>query len=195
MKLMWTGSDALFATRFLGGRRFPTRWQKYPYMLALTVLAKLADRVIEGHYVASEETARVLTPLKLRAPIRVLNEPARDVSHIKRPPRSKWGAFTVIYYCPLGGNQRFKDWCYGLDIFNEVASALWDTVFFERIYGDSDMDEVYRHADFLLRPNRSDGDPRMVRECEALGIPVYHTTTEPSVADAIMAITSAQEAR
>jgi hypothetical protein len=48
------------------------------------------------------------------------------------------------------------------------------------------MDDIYPLIDFYLRPNRHDGDPRMVRECIENGIPYYHSKSDPSVNDAII---------
>ena len=54
MKNMWTGSDVLFATRFCGGKKFPTNRSKYLYFLGMMIYAKIADLFVECHYVVSE---------------------------------------------------------------------------------------------------------------------------------------------
>ena len=53
MKLMWTGSDMLYAT-WAYGKRFPTKKSKIPYFYGCTLFAKIADLFVEGHYVVSK---------------------------------------------------------------------------------------------------------------------------------------------
>lgn len=186
-KLIWTGSDTLFASRFVGGQKFPTLKKKYPYFWAMTVFAKIADIFVQEHYVVSEHLIKRLEPLKLKKPIKVLVDPPKPVEKLKMVSHE---GFNILYYCPIQKNYKFFDWCYGIDIFHRVKWRFSDNkdVNFFYITGEHDMDKVYPYVDFYLRPNRSDGEPRMVMECEALGIPYYWTKENPSYRGAVQKI-------
>ena len=182
--LMWTGSDSLFASRLLGGRKFPTKKSKYFYFLGYTIFAKIADLFVQKHYVVSEHMKENLKPLKLKKPIEVLIDPPKDVSHIKKIPHK---VFNVLYCTKYSNNQPFTDWCYGYNIFCNVANyfANDDNVYFQVVDGEQNIDPYYELSDAYIRPNRSDGAPRMIMECEQLGIPYYHSKENPNEEDII----------
>lgn len=182
MKLMWTGSDVLFATRLVGGKKFPTKITKYPYFLGMTVFSKLADKFVEGHYVVSEHLKSELQPLKLRKPIKVLVDPPKSLTGVVRKPHK---GFNILYYRPVGANQKFIDWVYGYDVATEASERLPDNCAISECNGNSNMDEVYPYVDFVIRPNRHDGNPRMVMECEQLGIPYYWSKENPNIEDVL----------
>ena len=185
MKLFWLGSDVLFATRLVGGKKFPTKITKYPYFLGMTVFSKLADKFVEGHYVVSEHLKSELQPLKLRKPIKVLADPPKSLTGVVRKPHN---GFNILYYRPVGANQKFIDWVYGKNVASEVGERLPDNCSISECNGNMNMDEVYPYIDFVLRPNRHDGNPRMIMECEQLGIPYYWSKENPCIEDALMAI-------
>jgi hypothetical protein len=195
---MWTGSDVLFATRLVGGKNFPTKITKYPYFLGMTVFAKLADKFVEGHYVVSEHLKSELQPLKLCKPIKVLADPPKSLTGVVRKPHE---GFNVLYYRPVGANQKFIDWVYGKDIVERLSYRLkthvftfhesllaFDGIKIMEVTGQENMNDVYPYVDFVCRPNRHDGNPRMIMECEQLGIPYYWSKENPCVEDALMAI-------
>ena len=101
--------------------------------------------------------------------------------------------FTILYYIPEGGDRAFKEWLYGYDIFLKVQEALPD-LNYEIVSGDSCMRYVYPHVDFYLRPNRHDGHPRIVDECEIQDIPYYWTKKNPSAEGAIAEINKCYDA-
>jgi hypothetical protein len=198
---MWLGSDVLFATRLVGGKKFPTKITKYPYFLGMTLFAKLADKFVQCHYVVSEHLKSELQPLKLRKPIKVLADPPKSLTGIVRKPHN---GFNILYYRPVGSNQKFIDWVYGYDVVQKIWSKLPNCEYLEaqagskrdlvcaldalkakviiiEINGSADMDGVYEYANLVLRPNRHDGNPRMIMECEQLGIPYYWSKENPDV--------------
>jgi len=199
-RLMFTGSDVLFATRLVGGRKFPTKFSKYFYMLGYTVFIKLCDLFVEGFYVVSEHLIDELRPLRLKSAIKVLvDPPLYDEKFVKKAHRS----FNILYYRGLGSNQVFKDWVYGYDVMQDVVGNFthdWfnakkvenilDVVSSRGINvieanGDADMSKVYPFIDVMIRPNRHDGYPRMVIECEKNDIPYYWSKENPNVEDII----------
>jgi len=184
MKLLFTGSDTLFATRILGGKKFPTKWTKWFYFVGMTVFVKLADLFVECHYVVSEHLIDNLKPLKLKKQIKVLVDPPRDVKHVERIPHDH---INVLYYHGVGGNQKYKDWVYGYDIFLELEKhfAYNDNIHFIEVTGGANMDFLYSITDIYIRPNRSDGNPRMIMECEQIGIPYYWSKENPVVSDIV----------
>lgn len=182
-KLLFTGSDVLFSTWLFNTRKFPTKKSKWLYFIGYYLFIKMCDLFVESFYVVNEHLIDELKPLKLKKPIRVLVDPPVDVSSIMR---KKHDRFNVIYYCPFGSNQVFIDWLYGFDFAQKVAKHYEDTdVNIIRLNGKSDMNYFYSIADFVLRPNRHDGQPRMIMECSQLGIPYYWSKDNPSVKEAI----------
>ena len=53
------------------------------------------------------------------------------------------------------------------------------------INGNDDMELIYPIIDFYARPNRHDGNPRMIRECQINNIPYYHSYSDPNLTDLI----------
>ena len=197
--LMWTGSDTLHATRWLGGRKFPSRKIKFIYFLGYTVFAKIADLFVQKHIVVAEHLIDNLKPLKLKKPFEVRIDPPKDVKHIKKIPHK---GFNILYYKPKSKNTPFTRWCYGSDILWNVIhyfdtkrmfgnrylnekSHDHDGVHTIEIDGDVDMEKIYPYVDFYLRCNRSDGAPRMIMECQQLGIPYYWSKENPNEEDII----------
>lgn len=186
-KLIFTGSDVLYATRLIGGKKFPTKYSKYIYFACMTLFVKICDIFVECFYVVSDHLIEELSPLKLKKKILVLVDPPRNVSTEKRIPHE---GFCVLYYRPIGSNQKFLDWVYGYDVVVELmdifsGSGIW----FKGVSGKES--NVYEVADFYLRCNRHDGNPRMIMECEQLGIPYYWSKSDPDMELAIHEILSA----
>ena len=198
-KLMWCGSDTLYASRLVGGRKFPTKKSKFIYFLGYTIFAKIADLFVECHYVVAEHLKDNLAPLKLKKEIKVLIDPPQDFPKLKK---KKHKGFNVLYYRAVGGNTPFREWVYGFDILNEVLDVLVedgyctshitgevlnipDTINIVEVNGKSDMKEILPYIDCYIRPNRGDGAPRMVMECEQLGIPYYWSKENPIVDDIV----------
>jgi hypothetical protein len=178
MKLLHTGSDVLFSTRLLGGKNFPTKLSKYIYFLGMTIFVKLADLFVECHYVVSEHLINELKPLGLKKKIKILVDPPQSVAGIKRETHD---GFNVLYYRGFGANQKYNDWVYGYDIAKKVKEFFGDDVNLIEVNGNKNMQKIYPIVDFYLRPNRHDGAPRMIMECEQLGIPYYWSKENPDI--------------
>ncbi|MDH5570385.1 MAG: hypothetical protein OEY89_01390 [Gammaproteobacteria bacterium] len=181
MKLQWTGSDVLFATRLIGGIKFPTKKSKYIYFAFMTIFAKVADFFIQEHYVVSEHLINELKPLKLKKRISVLVDPPL---YTKKYKKEKHRQFTVLYYRGIGSNQIFKDWVYGYDIFRTLKRRM-NHLNYIIVDGSQDMSKIYPLVDFYVRPNRHDGEPRMIMECENNNIPYYWSKENPNISDII----------
>ena len=172
MNLTWTGSDVLFATKFLKH----SKKSKWLYFMAMRIFAKIADRFVQKHIVVSPHLIAELKPLKLKKPFGVMENPV----WYGQMPKRKHKGFIVLYYRAKGKNQPFRDWVYGYDIYSELVRMFPEIIFLE-VNGDNDMTTIYPIVDFYLRPNRHDGAPRMVRECEINNIPYYWSRENPDL--------------
>lgn len=195
-KLLFTGSDVLYSTRLIGGAKFPTKWTKYLYFLGMTIFAKIADLFVECHYVVSDHLIRELQILKLKKKIKVLVDPPADIEDIERKPHR---GINILYYCGKGANQKFKNWVYGKDLVeqfwlrnckeieycylkNEIEYiSQIDGIRIIEVNGSADMKKIYPFVDFYIRPNRHDGAPRMIMECQKLNIPYYWSKENPNM--------------
>jgi len=174
MYLTWTGSDVLFATSFPKH----SRKIKYVYMLGMRLFAKLADKFVQKHVVVSEHLIKELTPLRLKKPIEVRNNP---VFYPEPFEKKKHRTFNLIYYYPGDKKNRpFNRWLYGYDIMLTIKE-MFPKINIIVIDGSLNMKWVYPFADFCARPNRHDGDSRMIRECQINNIPYYHSKENPSL--------------
>ena len=153
-------------------------------MAGMRVFAKIADLFVQEHYVVSEHLIKELAPLKLKKGIKVLIDPPLYPGKYEKQPHK---GFNVLYYRGIGANQKFNDWVYGYDIFLKVKRMYTDVNFIE-VNGGEDMTNVYPIIDFYLRPNRHDGAPRMIMECENNGIPYYWSKCTPVTNTIIQAI-------
>ena len=178
---MWTGSDVLFATKFLKHSK-KTKWV---YMLGVRIFAKIADKFVEQHYVVSEHLISELKPLNLKKKIGILTDPPLYVKKFKKREHS---GFNILYYCAKGSNKPFKDWVYGKDLVNDLLFA-YNII---EVDGSQDMSKIYPIVDFYIRPNRHDGNPRMIMECEINDIPYYWSRENPNFNEMVRQIEKAK---
>ena len=94
----------------------------------------------------------------------------------------------MLYYFPKGKSMKFKGWLYGWDIYFKVRCHFGSRVTWIVVDGSSNMAMVYPRIDFLLRCNRHDGMPMMVRECEINEIPYYWSRENPDIFEIIKQI-------
>ena len=177
MKTLWTGSDVIYATKFPKH----SKRSKWVYMFCFRIFAKLTDIFCEGHYVVSKHLINELKPLGLKKPIKVLVDPPLYLDKYDKQPHE---GFNVLYYRGVGGNQKFKDWVYGKDIMNNIDCACVINrieINIIEVNGKDDMSKIYPIIDFMVRPNRHDGNPRMVMECEINDIPYYWSKENPDI--------------
>ena len=178
MKPMWTGSDVLFLIKYP-----PSRKIKYIYMFCYRIFARILDFFAQEHYVVSEHLIPELRQFGMKKPIKVLVDPPLLTKKVKKKQHD---GFVVMYYRPKTNNQTYTDWVYGYDIIKEVEKEL-DCYFLE-VDGHMDMEDVYAKIDFYLRPNRHDGNPRMVMECAINNIPYYWSYENPNKEEIIKKI-------
>jgi len=171
MKALWTGSDVIYATKYPR----ESKRSKWVYMFFYKIFVRIMDFFVEEHYVVSEHLKSELP--KLRKKVSVLVDPPK---YTRRYRRRKHEGFNVLYYRARGNNQKFTDWIYGYDIYLVIKEMYEDLNFIE-VDGTQDMAEIYPITDFYLRPNRHDGKPRMVIECEISKIPYYHSISNPDI--------------
>ena len=171
MKLIWQGTDVLMCTRYPK----QSKWRKYPYMFALRLFAKLADIFVQAHVVVSKHLIEELKPLQLKKPFEIRASEPGCLDITKR----EHDGINVLYYRGIGANQPLLDWIYGYDIYLDIKETFPQVNFIE-VNGSADMDFLYPIIDFMVRPNRHDGEPRMVMECQDADIPYYWSWSEPN---------------
>ena len=200
-KLIFTGSDVLFCTRFVSKRKFPTKKSKLVYMFGMFLFVKICDLFVERFYAVSEHLIDELKPLGLKKPISVLIDPPQEIKNFKNKAHD---GFTVLYYRGIGSNQIFKNWIYCYDEMKKVSQTLnanWYRGYDEpslsnginiiEVNGNNDMNKIYPITDVLVRMCNHDGAPRMIMECEQLGIPFYWSKENPNKEDIIKFINDA----
>jgi len=171
----WMGTDALKLVKVPPGK-FTWRFRIY----AERLLWKALEPFFSEHWVVSEHLRSYLTMFGIKYDkIKVVPDPPLN---LKRYKRKKHVGFNVLYYCRKDStNQKFKDWCYGWDIYLELKRRLNYDVHWIVIDGSQNMDDVYPYIDAYIRPNRADGWSRTVEECRFNGIPVMATRESPDV--------------
>ena len=180
MKLFWTGTDTLMLLD-LSQRKL----LKKPYWLIFRIIVKILDRFcIEGHFTNSELLKRDLQKFGVKKPIEIHQTP---LLHSEAYPKIRHDGFNVLYYCPPRSDPKFRDWLYGIDLIRKLKKALPQINFF---CADKslDMAEVYPLMDFYIRPNRHDGNSRMIRECEIQNIAYYWSNENPDYFEMTQAI-------
>ena len=179
MKLFWTGTDSLMLIDYS-----MRKLSKKPYWFVFRIIIKILDFWIEAHYCDSENIADNVRRFGTKKPIKIFHD---KLNYNNKYPKVKHTGFNVIYYCPKGGDRKFREWLYGLDLIKEIKLKM-PLINFIELDGTHDMSTIYPIADFLLRPNRHDGASRMRQECEIQNIPYYWTNKNPDINEAIKTI-------
>jgi hypothetical protein len=173
MKIIYQGTDSLFLVRFPK----QLRWTKIFYVVALRVFAKIADIFTQEYYVCGQRVEANIKKFGLKKKTVQFKDMLLYPTKIAK---KKHDGFNVLYYYPQR-NTKFNRWLYGADIFSQVKLSLPEVNFIV-VDGYADMKKVYPIVDFMIRPTRHDGHPRMVDECELNDIPYYWSTDgEPNV--------------
>jgi hypothetical protein len=172
MKIIWTGTDALMLID-ISKRKFI----KKPYWIMFRILAKMIDFVCQEHLAYTEIQIDQLVKFGMKKPFRIIpNEPAK-VIYFKEPHPG----FNVLYYFPKNTMElKFRKWLYGYDIFEQMK-ANHPGLNYIVVNGSQDMSKIYPIIDYCIRPNRNDGNSRMIQECEMSEIPYYYTRKNPSI--------------
>ena len=178
MILKWTGSDVYYM------HTFPKQWPlyKWPYILALRLFAYIADRyIIQRHQVVSEHLIHELRmAIGATKPVEV--QP-NDFAHGK-VNRAKEKIFYVAYYIPISHLQwrrEWYSWLYGIDLIVKLMKELRPmNIHFLPIYFSNGVYAGLKYADVYIRPNRHDGNSRLVRAFQYNDIPVWYSVENPN---------------
>ena len=190
MDLVWVGTDVLFMNKYPKGTRYRFRIK----IFAFRVLVKILDRFfICRNWVVSDHLSE---ELNLKRPTMLIEYPrsSPDYQHLQKYPKAKHEGFNVVYYFPGGRkNPKFFQWLYGWDIYSLIKKHFDHKINWIIVDGSHDMSKIYPVTDFLLRCNRHDGMPMMVRECQANKIPYYWSKENPSIVEAMLQIKTEME--
>ena len=178
MKILWTGTDSLMLLDY-SKRPLSIKIWFWFFRRAIRIL----ERFVSHHLVNSSLVEKNLLTFKVKKPIEYIETPLK---YTKKLPKIPHEGINILYYMPKGFDVKFKKWLYGYDIFlnlQDKIDANWIVV-----DGSQDLAEIYPIVDFYLRPNRHDGNSRLIRECDIQNIPYYYSTQNPSLGKAIMSI-------
>ena len=97
--------------------------------------------------------------------------------------------FNILYYMPVKaqnlGGMKFLKWTYGYDIYINLKVYFgieYKDIKFIWVDGNYDMNSIYPIIDLYIRPNRHDGEPRMLMECDINSIPyIYSKDGKPNL--------------
>ena len=160
---IWTGTDALTLVKYPPGNHI--WWVKlFLYRIKWLFLKRLFDE----HWIRSERLSEYLSKFGIKRD-KVYQSEIKVIDLVKIPHEG----VNVLYYLPdpanLGG-VKHRNWARGYDIFNRlyIAFPMFNFII---VKGRDDMNKIYQVIDCYIRPNRIDGMPRMIMECEAYGIP------------------------
>jgi hypothetical protein len=170
---IWCGTDSLFLVKF--PKQLP--WYKIFYVLSLRLFARICDFFSDEHYACGDQVLNNLKKFGMKKPITLFQNKLKYGELI----RSVHENFIILYYYPQKRDCEFVRWLYGKDKYEKIKNfllSIFDDIAFYEVDGSQDLEDYYEYTDLLFRPNRHDGDPRMVAECELNRIPVVWTNTD-----------------
>jgi len=189
MDLAWTGTDVLFMNKYPKGIKFRFKVKIFVFRIFVHILERFFT---ERNWVVSEHLGK---ELKLRHKPMLIEYPrsSPDYQYLVKYPKIKHDGFNILYYFPSGKkNKEFIEWLYGWDIYNSLRLYFnTELLLLNKQYninwivvgGKLNMSAIYPYIDFMIRPNRHDGMPMMVRECIINEIPYYWSKETPSIID------------
>ena len=160
----WIGTDALTLIKYPPGS---LTW--YIRIFFRRIWYRFVHRYVE-HWVVSENIGNEIEQFGIKEYEIVQPNPAHKVVR-----RKHFGINILYYYPDKKKNKRFNEWVYGKDVFDKVQKHCLGVNWIV-LDGNKDIIEAYEIADGVIRPNRHDGMPRMILECQAMGIPYYWST-------------------
>ena len=169
----WMGSDVLK----LSCNPYPKNSLQYYTLYANRIFDFFCKVWVDQNWVVHERLIKPLNDYGIEVDAIVPDDPQKFPGFSKIPH----DGINVLYYHPTGGNQFYKDWVYCWDIIEQI---IWQNpgINFICVTGRMDMAKVYPIIDLYIRPSRWDGMPRMILECQELGIPYYWDQSfEPTV--------------
>ena len=161
-------------------KTFPSDMRKVPYITWVKVRAWLLRPFVSEWWVDAEHLVDLVRQHNPKAKTRVVVD---ELKYPKSFPKEKHEGFNVLYYYPAKEyNKSYCRWVYGQDIVCCLIRWLSE-VNFICVDGTQDMSKVYPIVDAYIRPNRGDGTPRIVKECEINDIPYLWTHENPQTQD------------
>ena len=161
-------------------KTFPTDIKKIPYITFVKIRAWLLRPLIQEYWVDGEYLVGFIKEFKRGAKTRVVTD---KVKYTKSIEKVKHDRFTVMYYYPKKRyNKKYVYWVYGQDIIQKLIDTYPDFNWV-CVDGSADMGKIVPFVDVYIRPNRHDGSPRLIMECETWGIPYYHSTHNPDMGE------------
>lgn len=186
MKTVWQGTDSLLLVKFPK----ELTWKDYIYAIKLRIFARFCDKFAVMHYCCGKLPMSNLRKFGMKKPLVDFKTPLDQSLKVDKIPHT---AFNILYYFPE--RTKLREWIYGWNIFEEVRYYFEDDdrIQFIIVDGSDDMKEIYPYIDLMIRPNRHDGYPRMVAECEMNDIPYYWSNENPKLLDIIDKINGTKE--
>ena len=185
----WQGTDALKLKTFPPGK-FIWKFR----ILFERLMWKIFEPLIDQHFVVHPNLSKYLTDFGIPAEKISVKADLPDCFYCVTPCEKKpHEGLNIAYYWPGGrGNGKFRRWVYGKDIIDQVKtyfpirSIMGEIkINWIELNGCQDVCEIYPTLDAYIRPNRHDGMPRMILECEALKIPYYWDPNFKPTAEAV----------
>jgi len=169
----WLGTDAL--TLVVNPPTDTALW--WMKLIAYRWKWKILHRFFDKHYIVHERLRKHLLDFGIKnEKIEGLIDPPKYTKKYEKMPHK---GFNILYYHPskacLGGETYIR-WKYGIDFIEDAIRYFvnYKDVLFIRVDGNQDLSKIYPITDFMLRPSRHDGLPRMNLECEINDIPYYY---------------------
>jgi hypothetical protein len=155
--------------------------------LLYRLFIRLSAFCVEEYCVVHSHLLPELRRFGIKKSIRILPHP---LNHTQKYEKTEHKGFNILNYCPVGKEEKWNKWIYGYDIYKQVKDYYQkDTdINFIRSYGQYDLEVTYPVIDFMLRPNRHDGDARMIGEAQIQCIPFYWSYENPCFDDIIKKI-------
>lgn len=168
MKMLWTGSDALFLVMYP-----PSKKRKYIYMFCLRLYARLSDFFVQEHLINHEGLRPALEKFKMKKPITVREDLYDTTKYVKKPHK----LLNILFFVRKSNNQPYADWIYGKKYYDFlVGYTEWfpDHLNVILVDGSSDMSEIYPITDCYIKINTTkyNGLNRIGKECLNNDIPV-----------------------
>lgn len=172
MKILWTGTDALMINNI--SQRTTS---KKPFWIIVRIIVWFLDKtLLEAHLVNSVAIKADLELFGMTKPIEIMLTPLKYNKPFKK---IKHDGFNVLYYKRPRADMGFRDWLYGIDLIDKLKREMDGQVTFIEANGKLDMELIFPIVDFCIRPNRHDGNSRLMRECMIQKIPFYWSQTNP----------------
>lgn len=163
-------------------KTFPTDLRKIPYITFVKIRAWLLRPIIQEYWVDNEYLLEFIYKFKRNAKTRIVKD---EIKYPVKFPKIKHRGFMAMYYYPKNEyNRTYCRWVYGKDLIESLIEKF-PYFYWIRIDGTLDLPKIFPWVDVYIRPNRHDGSPRLIRECEIQNIPYYHSQCNPNIKEIV----------